>query len=114
MIELGGLADEAEAGVVDNVFGLEPTGRKLRLDAGPGVGLGEVDRQHQRPWPALGGDLVGKRVELAFAPGDQHELVAVCGKHARKRRADAGRSAGDNDHPSRRGGRLTHFSSALD
>jgi hypothetical protein len=60
-------------------------GGEFRLDPCGGVGLGEVDRQHQRPRTSRRGDFVCQGIEPGFAPRDQHEVVAMGGEHARQR-----------------------------
>ena len=62
MVELDRFADQAEAGTVDDVLRLEAVRGEFRLDPPGCVGLGEVDRQYQRPSASGRGDFVGKGI----------------------------------------------------
>ena len=94
-VELGGGADQAEAGVVDDEVRLKASRAKLVGDHGRRVALDEVGRDDLRPRQAARFDRTGQLVELRRAPRHQHQLVPVRRKVMRQRGADAGRRAGD-------------------
>ena len=94
-VALGGAADQAEAGIVDDVLRLRAALAKRFADAARGAGLREIVDDDERPRAARARDLVGQCVQAIRAPRHQRQLVAVAREHPRQRLADARGSAGD-------------------
>ena len=76
-VEIGGLAEQAEAGIVDHDRGLEAGGAQGVRQPRRAVGLAQIGGDHVRARMTGGGDLVGQGVQLRLAPRGEHQRVAV-------------------------------------
>ena len=97
---LGDRLDPAPPCIVDE--GVDPA---ALFDDGAGDGanrieVGHIERHRQELPAVLVGQLAGERAATAFMGVRNHHVVAVGGKPARNRRADAGAGRrGDQRHP---------------
>ena len=80
-VALGGRAEQAEAGIVDNDGRLQAAGEQLMRDPGRSVDSSKVHRHHVGFWLAGRRDLAGDGRKLGLAPGDEGDLVPVLGKN---------------------------------
>ena len=97
-IELDRVAEQAEAGIVDDVFDLDAFGGQRRGDLVAGIGLFEIAGNHDRRGAAGGGDFAGQRRQTIRAPRHQRHAMAVGGENARQFGADARRGTGNQRH----------------
>ena len=88
-------AEQAEAGVVDDVLGLH-AGRGQSLgNPVAGIGLDEIAGNDDRRFAAGGGDFCRQRRQAIGAPRHQRHAVTIGSENARQLGAYSGRSAGD-------------------
>ena len=88
-------SEGGEAGVVDEHVGGEAEPGDPVEQPGTRRPVGEVGGEHGGA-AALGGDLLGQRLELVGGAGDQGDVVAATDELARDLGADALRGAGDH------------------
>src|SRR5262249_9457187 len=97
-LELHRRPHQTEAGIVDDILGLDRERGHLRGDFLRRLVAREIDGQHMRPRLACRCDLIGKVVEPLLTPRHQDQPMAVSRKHPRKFRADACRCSCDQRH----------------
>ena len=77
-----GLAENAESGIVDEVFDLHPLGGQYGGNLLAGLGLLEVAWNHDWRRAARGCDFTGQRRQPIRAPRRQGHAMTVRGKNA--------------------------------
>ncbi len=103
-VAVGGIAVQAEAGVVDDVLRLQIAHFERQSDPRHGVVFRKIDRKDQRYFRASRFKLGSERLEPRLAPRHQNERMPVPGKRASELGADTRRSSGDDGNGSHRGG----------
>ena len=97
-IELDRMTEQAEAGIVDDVFDLHPCGGQGRGDHVAGIGLFEIARDHDRRGSAAGGDFLRQRRQPIRPPRHQRQTMAVRCENARQFGAYSRRGTGNQRH----------------
>ena len=95
-IESGRLAMKCKACIVDDDRGLKPAPEQFVRNARRRIGALQVLRDHDGFVFRRNRDLGCEQGHFLLAACNEGDLVAVAGEHARQRRADADRSAGND------------------
>jgi hypothetical protein len=102
--------DRAQPGVVDQHVGREAALRYLLDEPQPGLGVGQVGRDHLGPDGVGCGQLSRQLTQAVVAPGDQRDPETPLGRPAPDPSADARGSPGHDARAFGCGGRQCHAS----
>ncbi len=97
-VQLDRIAEQTEAGIVDDVLDLDARGGQRRGDLVAGIGLFEIAWNHNRRRAAGGRDFTRQRRQAIRAPRHQSQAMAVRCENARQFGADARRGTGNQRH----------------
>ena len=97
-VQFDRIAEQTEAGIVDDVLDLDACGGQRRGDLVAGIGLFEIAGNHDRRGAAGAVDFAGQRRQTIRAPRHQRDAMAVGCENARQFGAYARRGSGNQRH----------------